>query len=227
MVLLCLFSGTSHAGEILWSLDLANHPEGPASEVGKGLEVYTEDGIKMLRYPEEEKDHYVRFPNNFPSSSETRDWNNLIFQVRFRSENANALALLVKKEGARSDVAYDWYYVSLSKDGIQVRVHGLAKGAAVNSEDPRVLRAIKFKDNGDPPLIKGEWVTVVARIGEEVIQITVTSEDGTIRQSEFATFPGSGGVHLLALNALDVSEITVRAADAPVEPSHPTGKTAP
>jgi len=219
LTLLCVCSVSSYAGETLWSLDLSNHAEGPAPEIGKGLEVRVEDGMKMLHSPQSEKVHYVRFPSNFPPFSETRDWNDLIFQVRFRSDSATGLVLLMKKNGARNDVQYDWYYAQIFADGIQVRVHGLSKDASVNPEDPRVTNSIKFKDKGDPLLMRGKWVTVEAQIGEEVIKLTVTTEDGFTYAGEFPTFSGAGGVHLLALNPVDVAEISVRKADAPVKPS--------
>lgn len=225
MALVAVPCASSGAEDVLWAMDLGGYEEGSVPELGPGLQIYTENGTRMLRNPE--KNVSVRFPKNILPPRETKDWNNIVFQVRYREQESSWFPLIVKKEGVRSEVRYLWYYVVLLQKGIKVLCHGVSQDASIEPNDPRLESFTSYEEMGEAPLSPGEWITAEARVGEEVIKISVKTDDGSNRQAEFKTFPGTGGVQLLALNPVDVAVANVRAAEAPVEPSHPAKESTP
>lgn len=208
--LLCV---VAQAGEtLMWQMDFQNHEDGKAPELGANIEIRTENGIKMITKTERGTEF---FPLNILPNHATRDWNNIIFQVRYREVEPYGITLVVKRSGIRSEADFLWYYVGIRKDQMDVTCHNLSPDASIDPEDPRLKSSVKYEEIGEAPLVTGEWITAEALVGEDVIKLSVTTEDGSVRKAEFKTLPGTGGVQILAHNPLDVLSATVH--DAGVE----------
>lgn len=207
-------TGASWADE-LWKLDLEGQQVGAAPTFGEGLEIREEEGRKMLVKIEGGTQF---FPNNVPTAAETAGWNDIVYKVRFRESERFGMNLVVKASGQREGERYLWYYIAIQPDQIVVTCHGL-KDSALEKNDPRLKSSVKFKDIGEAPLQLGDWITVEASVGNEVIKVSVDNGDGGNRKGEFATLPGAGGVKLLALGPVDVSTMEVQQSKEPVERS--------
>lgn len=213
--LLCV---AAQAGEtLMWQMDFQNFKEGLVPEIGPNMEIRTENGVKILTKTEDGAEF---FPQNILPDHATRDWNNIIFRVRFREiEKQYGITLVVKKSGVRGEVNFLWYYVTIRKGHIKVTCHGLSPGTSMDPEDPRLKSSVKYGDIGEGSLVLGEWITAEVQVGEEVIIVSVTAEDGSIRKAEFKTLPGAGGVQILAHKPVDILFATVFDAGKEITPT--------
>lgn len=214
MLFVFLFCAPAQAEEFLWKMQLENREAGDAPEFGEGLQIQVEDGKKMLSKTEERG---LFFPANILSNQETASWNNIVFQVRYREHGSSGMRLAVKRHGLRSEADYLWYYVHIKQNAIEVSCHGLGAEASVDPADPRLWSSMKYEDLGEAPLVRGEWITAEVQVGDEVIKVSVSTEDGSTRKAEFKTLPGAGGVQMLAYAPTDVLSATVRDADSEVK----------
>lgn len=199
----------------LWKLDLEGQELGPAPAFGAGLEIREDGGRKILVKPEAGTQF---FPDNLPTGPEVAGWNDIVCTLRFRESERFGTVLAVKVGGQRDNEQYLWYYIAIRADEIEVACHGL-KDSSLDPDDPRLKSSVKFEDIGEAPLGLGEWITVEASVGNEVIKVSVDNGDGGKRKGEFATLPGTGGVRLLALWPLEVASLEVRQSKEPIEPS--------
>lgn len=218
ILVLILTLGVLAGGRVwgaLWELDLSGREPGAAPEFGQDLEIREENGMRFLS----KQDFETRFLfGNQMRPNETAAWNNLVFRVKYREQGTSTMSLVVKSRGLRANVPYMQYYISIRGDGIGVLCHGLAPDAEVDKSDPRVTQTVRFSSLGLPELSLGEWITVEARVGDEVVQLRVDGGDGVTREVELPVFPGSGGVSLLSRSPIDVAEVKVEEAGADVVP---------
>lgn len=215
MLLLGLFPVFGDTDAPLWVLDLGGQRVGPAPSFGERLEVREEDGQKILSKQNVET---ALFPVNIPSRQETKNWNDIIFRVRFREQERFGTMLVVKKEGDREGVDYMWYYILIDADKIGISCH-VPKDSTQDQSDPRVRSAVKFRDMGEGPLGLDEWITVEAMVGNDVIKVKVDNGDGGSRQAEFKTFPGAGGVMLYSNTIVDIASASATQSETLIVPS--------
>lgn len=209
---LTLFSISGRAESLLWSLDLSGQPAGPAPEFGPGLEIREENGEKILAKVETGTQF---FPINVPSGPETKAWTDIIFRVRFREQERFGTILVVRRGGEREGENYLWYYIGIRGDGIEVACHRL-ENSSVPEEDPRRKAVVRFADIGEASLGLGEWITAEAAVGDEIIRVSVDNGDGGARKAQFAVFPGTGSVQILALAPVDIASATVHQSETPI-----------
>ncbi|MBE2203353.1 MAG: hypothetical protein IAE94_03290 [Chthoniobacterales bacterium] len=210
---LAMMPGLGRAESLLWAMDLKDQPLGPAPIIGENFEIREENGERFLAKVAEGT---VFFPKTILSVQETQNWNDIIVRVRYREEERFGTALSVKRNGLRDGDNFIWYYVTVQADGITVSCHGL-KDSTLPPTDPRLHSTVKFESIGAAALGLSEWLNVEARVGNEVIQVTVDNGDGAPRKAEFPTLPGAGGVQLLALYKGDFSSFSVHQSDTPIE----------
>jgi len=199
-----------------WELDLSRSELGPSTDFGTGLEVREENGVRFLS----KQDTATQFIfSKQTRGRETANWNNFIYRVKFRENEASTLSLVVKSGGTREAVGYMQYYISVGRAGFGLRCHGLAQDAGVDEKDPRRESAVKYEEIGAAPIAPGSWVTAEVTVGEEVIKVSADAGDGVLRQAEFKAFAGSGGVQVLTRSPLDIAAASVRPAAGEVVPS--------
>ncbi|MBE2203442.1 MAG: hypothetical protein IAE94_03740 [Chthoniobacterales bacterium] len=208
------------AEELLWELNLGDHAPGVAPELGENLEIREEDGLRMLSKPVQGTQF---FPKTILPVQEKAEWKDIVFRVRYRWPQKGDLWLVVKKDGQRGEVPYMQYYVGIHQDGITLQCHGIPVGeVSIDRDDPRVKSMVKFADIGANTLVGTEWTIAEVRVGQESLQVLVSTDDGETRKVEFKTLPGTGGVAILAISPVDVASASVHSADGEVVASeHP------
>lgn len=213
-----LISSRADTEQLLWELKLQNHALGPAPELGKNVEVRMEGGQRMLSKMEAGTQF---LPENILPRQQTSQWNNILFRTRIRQSEKGAPILVLKKYGERAEVTYTMYYLWLAHDKVELSIHGMPaeEKSQFASDDPRLHQLIKFEDRGMASFSVEEWVTAEARVGNEVIKLSLSTDDGAKREMEFKTFPGSGGVQILLLQPADIASASVYQLDGEVKPS--------
>ena len=214
MCSLLLFSrqaGAVEDGPILWQQEIASHAPGAAPEIGKAVEVREEGGLKFLSKLDAGTEFL--FANETQKAGSSA-WIDYVVRLRYREPAGSAVTLVVKARGARGDVAYMQYYVTIRSNGISLLCHGMS--ADQFPGDPRREASVLFEDLGAPLLPVGEWITAEVSVGEELIRVSVDAGDQNPRVAEFKVFPGTGGTAVLSRVPIDIAEICVREAKEPV-----------
>ncbi len=206
----------------MWEWDFQSHSVGPApKEFGEGqaLEICEEDGRKMLSLREYDPERRPFLLKGADLPSGAKDWNDIVYRVRYRELERSAFFLAVKSYGRRSEAGYLWYYLHLAHDGIDLRCHELSEEASISPEDERLRSKVTYEAMGKAPPVLGEWTTATLEVGDEVLKVSLEQEDGSVRWGEFKTLPGTGGVLIVSHTPVDIASVTVHQADAPVTAS--------